>query len=182
MQKNTNPFPFPPCFERYIPSMAAHQSSCLSLPPLPTFPPLMSNRARKRVFALLRAADGSAFQKWSSCQSHLISPYQLSLLLFFILFIFSAWLCCSDDCGLSVAAALLDMHEGECKGRAKRIRGVWDCDRVGEKLGDSVQPRSPFQFFMYSSSRNCLKVFHLFIEGFDVGICVECCTTWEACV
>lgn len=74
-----------------------------------------------------------------------------------------------------MAAALLDMHEGECKGRAKRIRKVLGCNRVDEKLGDSVQPRSPFQFFMYSTSWSYLKVFHLLIEGFDVGICIECC-------
>jgi hypothetical protein len=56
---------------------------------------------------------------------------------------------CSNNCGVSVAVALADMHECETKEEVvvKRFRGV--CGRqsvVKQSFGD--QPRSPFRFFM----------------------------------
>jgi hypothetical protein len=56
---------------------------------------------------------------------------------------------CSNNCGVSVAVALADMHECETKKEVavKRFRGV--CGRqsvVEHSFGD--QPRSPFRIFM----------------------------------
>ncbi|XP_062155915.1 high mobility group B protein 7 isoform X2 [Alnus glutinosa] len=79
-------------------------------------------RTRKRVLAVLRASDGSAYQK-------------------------------CNNCGVSVAVALADMHECETKEEVvvKRFRGV--CGRqsvVKQSFGD--QPRSPFRFFICGSA------------------------------
>ncbi|XP_031382277.1 DNA-binding protein MNB1B isoform X5 [Punica granatum] len=80
------------------------------------------SRARKRVYPIRRAADGSAFEQ-------------------------------CDQCGISVAIALADMHECQPgKKEVKRFRGLsanHDFIRAG---GQSFahQPRSAFCFFMES--------------------------------
>lgn len=56
---------------------------------------------------------------------------------------------CSNNCGVSVAVALADMHECETKKEVvvKRFRGVTGSQSVEKQsLGD--QPRSSFRVFM----------------------------------
>ncbi|XP_059457682.1 high mobility group B protein 7 isoform X2 [Corylus avellana] len=96
-------------------------------------------RTRKRVLAVLRASDGSAYQK-------------------------------CNNCGVSMAVALADMHECETKkeGVVKRFRGV--CGKqsvVKQSFGD--QPRSPFRIFMESFVKTCETRNSISIdqEGFD---------------
>ncbi|KAF7132722.1 hypothetical protein RHSIM_Rhsim09G0183800 [Rhododendron simsii] len=78
-------------------------------------------RTRKRVHAIRRSSDGSAFQKWyaslslslSLSLSHgFLDTLRLGVLTF-----------CSNLCGVSVAVALADMHECESKKNAKRFKG-----------------------------------------------------------
>ncbi|XP_031382274.1 uncharacterized protein LOC116196606 isoform X2 [Punica granatum] len=84
------------------------------------------SRARKRVYPIRRAADGSAFEQ-------------------------------CDQCGISVAIALADMHECQPgKKEVKRFRGLsanHDFIRAG---GQSFahQPRSAFCFFIRSIISN----------------------------
>ncbi|KAK9699961.1 hypothetical protein RND81_08G207100 [Saponaria officinalis] len=82
-------------------------------------------RSRKRVRALCRAPDGSAFQK-------------------------------CDECGVSVAVALMDMHECNMKMKnVKRLKENINVDNVVKKKVLIEEPRSPFIFFMESYGKIC---------------------------
>ncbi|XP_010543689.1 PREDICTED: high mobility group B protein 7 isoform X1 [Tarenaya hassleriana] len=79
-------------------------------------------RARKRVLAPRRAADGSAYEK-------------------------------CDECGVTVAVALFDMHEcGEKRTEVKRFKGISSAtnktDAVNQITGLDDQPRSAFVCFV----------------------------------
>ncbi|KAI3751232.1 hypothetical protein L2E82_22280 [Cichorium intybus] len=84
------------------------------------------SRTRKRVNALRRAPDGSAFQ---TC----------------------------ENCGVSIAIVLVDMHECRFKKDVKRLKGekreqlIWE--DVEQRFQD--QPRSEFRFFMESFVKKC---------------------------
>ncbi|PWA58879.1 HMG-box (high mobility group) DNA-binding family protein [Artemisia annua] len=77
----------------------------------------------------------------------------------------------SESCGVSVAVALVDMHECECdmkkgvkKMKAEKVEDViWDA----EKFKD--QPRSEFRFFMESFMKDCdsQNFFEMDREGFE---------------
>ncbi|KAJ9545835.1 hypothetical protein OSB04_025542 [Centaurea solstitialis] len=78
------------------------------------------SRTRKRVNALRRAPDGSAFR---TC----------------------------EGCGVSVAIALVDMHECESKKDVKRLKVEKGGNQIKEQqLKFQDQPRSEFRFFMES--------------------------------
>ncbi|XP_071718918.1 uncharacterized protein [Rutidosis leptorrhynchoides] len=76
------------------------------------------SKGRKRISALRRAPDGSAFQ-----------------------------FC--EKCGVSVAVALVDMHECDSK-NIKKLKGD---SQLEQRFRD--QPRSEFRFFMESFALNC---------------------------
>ncbi|KAL3630532.1 hypothetical protein CASFOL_023516 [Castilleja foliolosa] len=77
--------------------------------------------ARKRVHALRRGPDGSAFHK---CES----------------------------CGLSVAIALVDMHE--CEIEKKKLKSYSESGNV-KKQRIQDQPRSAFRFFIEEFTKIC---------------------------
>lgn len=107
----------------------------------------MSNRprTRKRVHAIAdgirRGPDGSAFQKWyySPFISVSVSPVQCHLMGSNI---------CSHGCGVSVAIALVDMHDCALKGDVKRFKGQNGVE-IPMKQTCSGEPRSSFSFFMF---------------------------------
>ncbi|KAL9231475.1 hypothetical protein vseg_006701 [Gypsophila vaccaria] len=84
-------------------------------------------RSRKRVRALCRAPDGSAFQK-------------------------------CDECGVSVAVALMDIHECKMmktvKTSVKRFKGNVNVNVVKKSIV-CEEPRSPFLFFLESYAKTC---------------------------
>ncbi|KAJ7965119.1 high mobility group B protein 7 [Quillaja saponaria] len=81
-------------------------------------------RIRKRVYAIRRAPDGSAFE---NC----------------------------NNCGVSVAVALADMHECEPMKDVKRFRGVNSKQQSIPKQNFGDQPISPFRLFMESFMKSC---------------------------
>ncbi|XP_024971660.1 high mobility group B protein 7 [Cynara cardunculus var. scolymus] len=82
------------------------------------------SRTRKRVNALRRAPDGSAFR---TCES----------------------------CGVSVAIALVDMHECESQKDVKRLKVEKEKHQIKVELRFQDQPRSEFRFFMESFMNSC---------------------------
>ncbi|KMT18895.1 hypothetical protein BVRB_2g029960 [Beta vulgaris subsp. vulgaris] len=60
-----------------------------------------------------------------------------------------------DGCGISVAVALMDMHECNVKKDVKKFKGVDSKPSINENNNISEQPRSPFMFFMETYSETC---------------------------
>ncbi|KAL0888568.1 hypothetical protein Bca101_012551 [Brassica carinata] len=88
-------------------------------------------RTRKRVEAVRRAADGSAFEK-------------------------------CEECGVTIAIALFDMHE--CGGEKRREVKRFKCVSSGKiddisKPSFEDEPRSPFVFFLYGKPKTFLCYF-----------------------
>ncbi|XP_011084847.1 high mobility group B protein 7 [Sesamum indicum] len=99
------------------------------------------SRPRKRILAIRRGPDGSAFQK---CES----------------------------CGLTVAIALVDMHECGLKKITKKKRKT-QCGSgklEGQRIQD--QPRSAFHFFMEEFIKTCK-------DGNEIEIDKKGCETWK---
>ncbi|XP_057523312.1 high mobility group B protein 3-like [Amaranthus tricolor] len=65
----------------------------------------------------------------------------------------SAFMNC-EKCGVSVAIALMDMHDCKRKKDVKKFKGN-SKPSIPEKILISEQPRSPFMFFMESYSKSC---------------------------
>uniref|UniRef100_A0A2N9J7N6 HMG box domain-containing protein n=1 Tax=Fagus sylvatica TaxID=28930 RepID=A0A2N9J7N6_FAGSY len=90
--------------------------------------PKARTRKRKRVHAVRRAPDGSAFQK-------------------------------CDNCGVSVAIALADMHECEIKKEVQRFRGV--CGRqsvVTQSQSDTFVDQPRESFVKTCKTRNLISI------------------------
>ncbi|KAL2896523.1 High mobility group B protein 7 [Bienertia sinuspersici] len=83
----------------------------------------------------------------------------------------SAFIKC-DECGVSVAVALMDMHDCKVKKDVKKFKGRDLKPLIPENVSDDEQPRSPFMFFMESYSKSC--------EGKTlVEINREACEIWK---
>lgn len=65
----------------------------------------------------------------------------------------SAFMKC-DECGVSVAVALMDMHECNAKKDVKKLKGN-SKPLISKENNIPEQPRSPFVFFMESYSKSC---------------------------
>lgn len=132
-------------------------------------------RTRKRVQAVRRAADGSAFEKWY-CSKFFASSFRFpwdssrSVILCFGVYF-------SEECGDMIAIALFDMHEcGERKWEVKRFKCISSgkIDNNSKPNGSfEDEPRSPFIFFWYSNQNLPLSLsWILLISTQFLGLCV----------